>query len=445
MSVHSELEFAGDVDLQELLLHSSTGAVISLLDYLVEMTITEDMFSNFLNGEITISDSGNIIRRMPIVGEEYLIVKIKTPSIEQSIDRIFRIYAVHNRTIIKDQNTQIYVLKFCSTEALLDSLTPLFNAFEGRIDIVVTKLYEDYLKSLKNFTVSRTDKELSVEMTGEQLNLNVLTQTENSVKFVSPGWTPFKCINWLCSKSIPKSGKACNFLFWETTHGFYYGSVETLFELDNNINIGTYSYSIPNTKDTTDTLNKMFLIENIEIPNQSDYFRNFDLGYLASNMLSLNMFNKKFEHYVYDHVEKFRDYKHSNFVNPVPLFSDYTLRNANTNIHLYPIYPNLFTNVIDNVNEKVPQIYGNRNSNIVELSNFRVNIIVPGRTDVEAGNKVSLYIPDIGPRSEEDISKNFVDTSYSGDYLITCITHKFTPLRHYMAMELVKDSNRVLL
>ncbi|MFK5283330.1 hypothetical protein ACI3PL_27530, partial [Lacticaseibacillus paracasei] len=74
------------------------------------------------------------------------------------------------------------------------------------------------------------DADNGVKQSDTKTELISFGQTENLVKFVSPGWTPLECINWLSKKALPKSGKACNFLFWESNGAFYFGSVEKLFE-----------------------------------------------------------------------------------------------------------------------------------------------------------------------------------------------------------------------
>ena len=104
---------------------------------------------------------------------------------------------------------------------------------------------------------------------------------------------------------------------------------------------------------------------------------------------------------------------------------------------------NLFTNFKDNVNERMPDVYGNRLSHMIELSNFKLSITVPGRTDVEAGAVITINYPDSKPISENKKSRNNNDPVYSGDYIITAVRHKINPLRHTMVLEIVKDSLEV--
>lgn len=148
---------AGDVDIESLTIISATGTKLDVKDYLVELNLYEDLFSNALYGTIQLSDSRNLLKELPIIGNEVLIVKVKTPSFTKSIDKQFRIYSITDRSIVRDQSTQLYTLHFCSQEVINDSITPLYKSFNGRIDEVVKKIYDDYLKSPRTYNITPSE------------------------------------------------------------------------------------------------------------------------------------------------------------------------------------------------------------------------------------------------------------------------------------------------
>ena len=429
---------AGSVDIQTLSLVSSAGRFINLTDYLAEINIYEDMFSPFMYGNMTIVDSRNLLKEVPIVGDEYLVVKIKTPSTNSFISKMFRIFSVSDREIVRDLNTQTYILHFVSKEAVLDSLKPLYKSFNGKISNVVSQIFNDYLSNTRTLETIK-DK---LELTNEKTKLVVFPETQNNVKFVSPGWTPAKCINWCAGKSIPSEGKACNYLFFESNKNFYFVNVEKLFEINNvttAINLGKYFYKVNSVKHNEDITDKMFIAEDFQIIKTTDHLSNYENGYLANRLITLDVINKKYEFHDHDHVDKFKTYKHSQGDKSIPLFAFDTPRNPVTNIKFYPIHPGLHS-VSDNVNEKMPIIHGNRLSNLLELSNFKITINVPGRADAEVGAMLYFSFPDISPKAESDISRTNEDKYYSGNYLVTAIHHKINLYKHTMTMELVKDA-----
>ena len=93
----------------------------------------------------------------------------------------------------------------------------------------------------------------------------------------------------------------------------------------------------------------------------------------------------------------------------------------------------------ENSNELMPTIYGNRKTNILDLNQMKLEIFVPGRTDIEIGRILDLSYPDISPKGINDKVNENEDVRYSGKYLITAINHKINQQSHMMSMEIVKD------
>ena len=112
-STQDGIQSPGEVAIEELILVAN-GKFIPLNDYLVELNIFESIFSSSISGDIFLSDSRNIIKFLPIIGEEYIIIKLQTPSLDSKIHKTFRITSVEDRTIVRDTNTQLYKLKFIS-------------------------------------------------------------------------------------------------------------------------------------------------------------------------------------------------------------------------------------------------------------------------------------------------------------------------------------------
>ena len=437
ISTQSRLQSAGEINLEQLTLVSTKGAV-SLLDYLVELNIYEGIYNNVVSGDILISDSRNLIKEFSIIGDEYLIIKVVTPGLDYPIYKTFKITSVEDRMLVRDNNTQIYKLRFISQEAIIDSLSPLYNAFSGSIESIVAKIYSDNLEITRNLVFNDSTSKLTPS--ADVTPLVIFSESSNKLKFVSPGWTPFQCFNWLAKKAIPKSGKACNFLFWETNRAFYFGSLEKIFETQRSI--GTYRYqAFGVTGPTDDPIEQMTLIQSVQILNGLDQLENLDNGYFASKFISLDLTNKQRFITDYDHVGKYTNYKHLVRDNPKSLFNaDRVVRNLNSHIKVYPTSTGLHSNIPNNYNERMGEIYGNRLSNLIELNSLKLNLSIYGRTDVEAGRIIDIKFPDMSPVDETDRTSQHIDSRYSGSYLITSIHHKINITKHIMTMEVVRDS-----
>lgn len=435
---------AGSVKITELKLISSTNTIFDLTEFLVELNIYEDMFSSHLYGNMVLSDSRNLIENAPIIGEEYLVVKVNTPTFEAKIAKTFRVFKLSDRKIVRDNNTQLFTLHFASVELFYDILLPLFVPFEGNITDVAGEIFSNYIATSREYQVSEASdniKELETETP-----LVVLNDTANRVKFISPGWTPFKCLNWLATKAIPKDGKAKNFLFFESNKAFYFGSVEHVLKeaVQNDLYIGKYFIAASNIRDganTPDINREYFIAKDAQMVETTDHVKNYTNGYLASRLLTLDIYNKDYQVVDYDYVNEYKNQFHTSGAGPtsIPVFTPDSLRNFATHISYYPINPKLFDGFEGNINEKMGEIYGNRRSSLLDLSNVKMHITVPGRTDVEVGRVLYFSYPALGAK-DDPTEDDKEDADYSGYYLITAIHHKINKVDHSMVMEIVKDS-----
>lgn len=435
---------AGSVKIAELKLISSTNIIFDLTEFLVELNIYEDMFSSTLTGTIILSDSLNLIEKAPIIGEEILVIKVETPTFTSRISKTFRVYKISDRNIVRDNNTQLFTLHFASIELFYDILLPLFIPFKGNITDVAGEIFSDYIAASREYQVSESSDEVKELET--ETPLVILNDTSNKVKFVSPGWTPFKCLNWLASKSIPKEGKAKNFLFFESNKAFYFGSIEHVFKeaVQNDLTIGTYSIAASNIRDgasAPDINREFFIAKDVEMVDTTDHIKNYTNGYLANRLITLDIINKEYKVTDYDYVNEYKNQFHSSGSGPtsVPPFTSESLRNSATNISFYPVNPKLYNDFENNISEKMSEIYGNRRSSMLDLSNLKMHLTVPGRTDVEIGRTLYFSYPALGAKDETS-EAGLEDTNYSGYYLITAIHHKINKVDHSMRMEIVKDS-----
>ena len=221
------VQVAGDIVVDELVLIGANGKQFDLHDFLIELNITEDIFSPTMYGNIVLTDSINIIEKLPVCGEEYLRVKVSTPGMDIPIYKTFRVYSISDRYMIQDDKTQGYILHFCSNETFLESLNKVYKTFSGNITDVVPQIYSDYVMSARNIIVDGSDNLVD---SNDYVALNVTDTTSNSVKFTSPGWGPLKCLSWLAAKSLSNQFKSSDFLFYESNKQFYFGSISSIID-----------------------------------------------------------------------------------------------------------------------------------------------------------------------------------------------------------------------
>lgn len=438
---------AGQVQINDLILVSFKREMyVSLIDYLVELNIYESIFNTGISGSITLTDSRDLISAFPLQGEEFLYVNVITPGLTApySITRTFRIYSITNKTYAKDGSTLIYQLNFTSTETFNDAHNPIYRAFEGTPAEIIKTIFIEYLQAERNISTRDNLNDIKNPLT-------LLDSPTNKIKFVSPGWTPIQCINWIASKSLPYTNSAANFLFWETTKGFYFGSAMSLIDNLENSLIGSYVYSqsyVQSLK-ASEKEKAMFSIKSLNVEKTVDILENSLIGYLSNRLLDIDLYHKQYINKDYDHVTEFSKYAHlavdfssDSATKAVPIFHRDTVRNPAAYTQINYSTPKLHNKVESNFDEITKYVFGNRRSNMVELDNFRTNIVIPGRTDIEAGNVIDIKIPKnkAGALDMSDKATAIEDKLYSGLYLITSLSHKINPKTHYVSLIGTKDS-----
>ena len=448
---------AGDVKINEIIIIDRNGVETDIQALMIELNVFEDIFSSTMYGNILVSDGLNLIERLPIIGEEYIRIDIQTPGFEddEKIQKSFRVYSISNRIIVKDDRTQQYIINFVSNEAFIDTLTPISKTFSGKANEVVERIFIDYLQIPRNMYGSEDGGEPTASE--DTTTLFVMDETKNNITFTSPRWTPFKCINWICSKSLPATSNGCNILFFETNKYFVFGSVEQLIErqVANGLISEHYIHAPNNIRGDRQrdrgfnykkqNLSKEYrIVESFTIENNFDVLQNLQNGYYASKLYKFDVINKDYQWFDYDYVSEYKSFKHLETLNGTggAFFTEKTARTPDSKIMFYPTHPELYTNIQNNANDIIETTIQNRVSLLNDLNNYKLNVVVPGRTDMEAGNVVIFDFPSISPKDEATTADEAIDKYLGGLYLITAIRHKITYNKHYMLMEMIKDSTR---
>ena len=78
----AEVQYAGEYELQTCEIIASSGVVAEISNNIVEINLFENIFSSSLTGSIIFADTNNLTDNLPIIGQEYISIKIITPGME---------------------------------------------------------------------------------------------------------------------------------------------------------------------------------------------------------------------------------------------------------------------------------------------------------------------------------------------------------------------------
>ena len=438
----SELQYAGQFEIEELKLFSSTGIFISLEQLAMEVDIYEDIFSNAITGHLFMIDTDNLISNFPIIGQETLSLKFKTPNFEEDETQLnftdehkFHVYKIGLSTEIS-HSSNVYKLDFTTPEILQNLRVRVSKSYTRSISEIVSDL-------LKNTKYIGTTKKIHME------------PTRGTRKYVCPNHHPYKIIKNLLKESISMETSSPHYLFFENARGLHFRTLQDLYTEPGKgtyhsgdyirTGVGTEIGSEQNTRlDMTRILSH-------EIITNNDMMLNILGGVLGSKNITHDIYNKNYE---IDEFNYFADFdKHDRIsvgesdITDNPRYSqgedEYSGKDIgrfpDSDIHLIPQAPLSYSK--EYTQSQLRDCLLQRKSRILELHRgVQVNFNVHGHTALAAGDMVKLELPVRGNDHEEDKISKY----YKGRFLITRIRHQFstslaTPT-HLMHIAAFRDS-----
>ena len=443
----------GDFILDECVLITTSGRSFDLTKTdglsVIGITLYEGIGSTTVSGELVISDAINLASTGPIVGHEYLYLKIRTPSIvgisDESIINFSENAFIVNSLTTREPvgNIQIVALHFVSQELVRNQRLRVHQSFAASWSDIVIQTMTNYINTKKNMTVE---------------------PSSGIKKFVAPSIRPLDLIVLATKQAIAKFKSEPTYIFYESLKGFNF---RTLASLYNQTPFLEYTeqpagHNAPGSTEY-DLVKDLQNILSYQIVTSNETLINYRTGMLGSKLITHDIINKSYQNAYYNYHDNFSNESHivgggakgkiehpltsEFYVTPGWRTSDFPSR--------FFVYPITSSGGVDaqhvTENNTSPYIAQDphrwlqrRTSQMTQLENgLQINITVHGNTIISAGDIVKVDLPqhsslDIqgGPRA--------VDRFYQGPFLVKKIRHDFTfntnPPKHQMFMNLVKDS-----
>ena len=203
----------GEVEISRLSLISPNNFSIAVdLQFVFsQIEIRENIFSPYVDGYITITDSIGLYERMPIIGEEFLHITFKTKGAtsDDEIDKIFRVVKVSAfNQDPENPRVFVYTLEFKSIEYILNLKTKVQKTYKSKTTKEMAEdIYDNYIKNhMSNGWFHDYTKDFLAE------------DTSNDHNIVIPNMTPFDALTFLASrsKSADVESTGASFTFFES-------------------------------------------------------------------------------------------------------------------------------------------------------------------------------------------------------------------------------------
>ena len=455
------IQFAGDYNLDGIILHNHQNEGLDpddrgtdITPLVAEMNLFEGINKTSMTGSLVITDSINLIAKLPIQGTERLSFKLSTPGsadqghnvdCSEKTGNPMHIYKLTNKQQI-NEGTQTYTLHFCSREFLRNIRTKVSESFSGRIDQMVYKILDDenYLDSRQFFKYQKT---------------------RNQDTITIPNIAPFKAIEMLSRKALADDSKSAGYLFYQTTKGFNFRSFESMcvtstgaprkakqeFNYMPSMNTDEKITGRRHLKDNkiVDKIVKDYTsVEQYKfINNFHDVAMNQAVGTYAHRVITHNLFDKSYKISDYHYHNYFDDTKHTDGNNPAIVdtpvdyddkgVSDYPESRVTvmaTTQYTHDEETGAFG--IDVGQDGITEAARISQKNSVSAGT-KLKMTIKGQSYLQVGDVIQFNIQSVENKKD---SEGKFDPHYSGRYIIESMRHRVTTREYIQVVECAKDS-----
>tara|TARA_B100000424_G_C22933470_1_gene496623 strand:+ start:995 stop:2368 length:1374 start_codon:yes stop_codon:yes gene_type:complete len=433
MSVSQEtLQYAGEYEILESTLTSSTGATVNISKLITEINLFEDLFSNAISGSIILIDSNNLVSKAPLIGQERVKLKLAIPTVtnaEAAIEITFFVYKIVMNTEVS-KNAQMIELAMVTPELLKNFRIRVSKSYTNTIDNIV----QDILQN--DNTLISTKKNVFID------------RTSGIRRMVVPNLRPYDIIKNLATEAVSDTGQPY-FFFYETLRGLNFVSLETLYREDPIAEYESSDFEVMKTKtpkgkgqSVTGDLEKDYRRTlSHSMSSFNDMLANTVSGMLGSNIIRYDMYHKTYQKKQFGY---FSNFDNNARTDGNPIYNSNDLKDSpDARIHLQPGFTKNFDSFHYNNNTtsysysgtRIYETLLSRQSKFSELTmGASAMISVHGNFSLNVGKSVNFKMPGVGDTE--------YDEALSGKYIITTLRHTFNnpQKKSQTIMTLVKDS-----
>jgi hypothetical protein len=437
----------GDVELKSCLLYNYNKKVIDIRHLTVEFNIYHDIFDHGITCELVLADSNGIVEFMPIVGEETLVISFKTPTFDNLLTYVFRVYSITDKNK-SEQRSDVFVIHGVSQEGLSNQRKGVKKSYvDLPASTIVKSIYNEFLKPTEEeYGIIKKNKVLEIE------------ETKDNVSLVVPDKKPFDVINYLAGEAESKNDQeslASNFIFFEDADGWHFKTIDSMLTQDAVENFFLVDAQVEQDKDMGDKINPHQKISNLDFESQLDTLENLEMGLYFNTIETIDPITKRFtkDSYLYERDSSKIGHVEKSFNNRKYLTENSIFKNDAGSSKSIMIISNIGENYSKQnfLNAAVtndPQIRNPRKihkflkydiASRLQLENISFSVTVPGNSDIRIGDIVNLHIPQ--STSKKDFEKK-VNILYDKRFFIIALRHTYNKKDNsfFTVFECVKDS-----
>ena len=402
-------------------IRSNVDGEIVNLDAAADLQYSESMFSDTIEVDITFANRAGtvngqtILEGLPLFGTEDFRLSIQD-SVGNEIDvelNVNKVTPIRKDSLQEELSLRLTSEEFIRNEEVTSAVVRRYN---GKISESVEKILSDKLG---------TEKELFIE------------PTNNNYNFIGNVRKPFYIINWLAKKCVPASdgkvGKTAGYMFYETSEGYHFRSIDALFAQDH---IRSYVFTgTPDVMKETDQYDGEIVRMNAD--NRFVANQKYRMGVFNTKLIAFDPYNCEysvFNRNVFDDDDGITTAgKNLPTLNPKfnnePTRTTYILKDTGS------LASGDLTEQIKQsaeVNFAAEIILNQSISRYNQFTTGLVEIVIAPDFDLHAGDAIFIDIPDTGGGS--------TDKFISGKYIIATLKHAIRVGKGVTKLGLIRDS-----
>jgi hypothetical protein len=428
----TELRSGGEFNIIQCDLVLTTGKVVGLKASIMGLSIFEGIDQLTVTGTMTIQDAFNLASFGPIIGQEYLRLKIATPNLtggENTIDYSSNplvITSVDDRVDIGN-GVQATTMSFCSREFVINQRARVRRTLVGSYSDIVQTMVETDLDS---------DKRLYSE------------PSVDKKKIIAPNIKPFDIISMATKNAVSEKFNQSTYFFWESTSGFNFRTLGDMYAQNPVMSYLSSTAGTRTQNGVRDIMAELSAIESYRITGSPDTVWNYAEGIFSSELIVHDIISKSYQNHIYNYSDNFSEEQH---LGTKPLATNDP---DGISVSSFPskqyLKPTVGVGTDQSFNDEFYQYaYGSNKLELMQARNsqlsmmdsaLQLSIDVVGTTIVKAGDIVRIIIPSV---SAVKTTKNETeDMLYNGNFLIRSLRHDFdiSNSKHRMSMNVTKDA-----
>jgi hypothetical protein len=428
----TELRSGGEFNIIQCDLVLTTGKVVGLKASIMGLSIFEGIDQLTVTGTMTIQDAFNLASFGPIIGQEYLRLKIATPNLkggENTIDyssNPFVVTSIDDRVPIGN-GVQATTLTFCSREFVINQRARVRRTLVGSYsDIVETMLYTDL----------GSDKELYSEPSADKK------------KIIAPNAKPFDIISMATKNAVSEKFNQSTYFFWESTSGFNFRTLGNMYAQNPVMSYLSSTAGTRTKNGVRDIMAELSAIESYRITGSPDTVWNYATGIFSSELIVHDIISKSYQKHIYNYSDNFSEEQHLG-TKPLAVNDPDGISVSSFPSKQY-LKPTVGVGTDQSFNDEFYQYaYGSNKLELMQARNsqlsmmdsaLQLSIDVVGTTVVKAGDIVKITIPSVA--AVKTTKNETEDMLYNGNFLIRSLRHDFdiSNSKHRMSMNVTKDA-----